>query len=168
MLIGSALNRKSFLDLIAWSEGTSRSSITKCDGYDVIINGPEGAEIFSNFSDHPFAHRRAKLVKAPNLFSTASGRYQLLYRYWAIYRISLNLPDFSPSSQDAVTLKQIEEKGGLIKVDSGDFQGAVESCSNIWASFPGNNFAQAGGHSLETLLDRFSILRGKYLSSEDV
>ena len=38
---------KSFLDLVAWSEGTSTSTHTQNDGYDVVVSGVDGPEIFN-------------------------------------------------------------------------------------------------------------------------
>ncbi len=38
---------KNFLDLIAWSEGTNTSPLTKNDGYDVIVSGVTGPEGFT-------------------------------------------------------------------------------------------------------------------------
>jgi muramidase (phage lysozyme) len=135
---------KAFLDMIAHSEGTSLSPITKNGGYDVIVSGPSGPEVFSDYSDHPFAAGRpAKVVRSvPLLTSTASGRYQLLLRYWRAYQPMLHLPDFSPASQDAVALQQIKERGGLIMILEGDIQGAIKACSNIWASLPGAEYGQ--------------------------
>lgn len=67
--------RKAFLDMLAWSEGTDNGrQPTKNHGYDVIVGGA----LFSDYSDHP-----RQLVDLPRLKikSTAAGRYQLLARY---------------------------------------------------------------------------------------
>jgi muramidase (phage lysozyme) len=148
-----------FLDLIAFSEGTSTSSHTHGNGYDVIVSGVDGPETFSDYSDHPFAHGRpAKLIRrTPPLFSTASGRYQVLLRFWRAYQQMLQLTDFSPESQDKVALRQIKEKGAISFILSGDITKAIELCSNIWASLPGNSYGQ-GGHSLQVLLDKWKTL----------
>lgn len=150
---------QSFLDLIAYSEGTATSPITQNDGYDVIVTGVDGPEVFTDYSDHPFATRPAKVVRrVPLLESTAAGRYQLLYRYWLVYKIQLGLADYSPASQDAVALQQIKERGAIDLVLAGNIQGAIEACSNIWASFPGNSYGQAGGRSMGELLDKYQTL----------
>src|SRR5271167_3939581 len=99
---------KNFLDLIAFSEGTSNSALTKNNGYDVIVSGMNGPSIFTDYSDHPFAKGGAVQVRA-GLISTAAGRYQILARYFAVYKINLHLPDFGPDSQDAVAIKMINE-----------------------------------------------------------
>ena len=88
--------------------------------------------------------------------SSAAGRYQLLARYWRVYKEQLELKDFSPQSQDAVALRQIEERQAIDKIISGDVQGAIEACSNIWASFPGNSYGQ-GGKSMDELLEKYQM-----------
>ena len=48
--------RKAFLDMLAWSEGTDNGrQKTRNHGYDVIVGG----ELFTDYSDHP-----AKLIHA--------------------------------------------------------------------------------------------------------
>lgn len=143
-------NIPKFLDLIAYSEGTSTSRLTQDDGYDVIVSGATGPEIFTDFSQHPFAGRPAKLVR-PGLESTAAGRYQLLYRYWLSYKMSLKLPDFGPLSQDRIAIQQIKERKALGAIESGDIESAITLCSGTWASFPGNAYGQ-NAHSMTTLM----------------
>ena len=145
-----------FLDLIAFSEGTSTSKLTQDRGYDVIVTGIDGPEIFSDYSEHPFASRPPKTIRAvPLLQSTAAGRYQLLHRYWKVYKVQLGLPDYSPESQDSVALQQMKERHAVDMVLTGDIEGAIKACSNIWASFPGNSYGQ-GGHSMDELLEKYS------------
>ena len=61
--------RKAFLDMLAWSEGTDNGrQKTRNHGYDVIVGG----ELFTDYSDHP-----RKLVTLGKLKSTSAGRYQL-------------------------------------------------------------------------------------------
>jgi muramidase (phage lysozyme) len=153
---------KSFLDLIAWSEGTSTSALTQNDGYDVIVTGLDGPEIFTSYADHPFASGRPpKVVRTnPLLASTASGRYQLLLKWWEGYKTQLHLPDFSAASQDAVAIQQITERHAMPMIESGDIQGAIAACSKIWASLPGNDYDQPGGQSMEALLTQYDQLSG--------
>lgn len=143
-----------FLDLVAFSEGTSTHPLTVNNGYDVIVTGADGPEVFSDYAEHPFANRRPKLIRA-GLYSTASGRYQLLYRWWTAYKPMLGLPDFSPPSQDAVALQQMKERGALSLILAGNIQGAIQACSNIWASLPGNAYGQ-GGKTMGALLDHYN------------
>ena len=39
----------------------------------------------------------------------------------------------------------------LPMIEAGEIAGVINACSNIWTSFPGNDYGQ-GGHSLETLV----------------
>lgn len=134
----------SLLGAIAWSEGTSTSPITQNDGYDIIVSGVDGPHSFSDYSDHPFADGRPSIVvrRVPLLISSASGRYQLELHWWEAYRVMLNLPDFSPASQDAVAIQQIRERGGLEMLTAGDVAKAIGACSEIWASLPGAPYGQ--------------------------
>lgn len=146
--------RKAFLDMLAWSEGTDNGrQPTKNHGYDVIVGGA----LFSDYSDHP-----RQLVDLPRqkIKSTAAGRYQLLARYWDAYRKQLGLKDFSPASQDAVALQQIKERRALELIDSGDIRQAIDRCSNIWASLPGAGYGQFE-HKADNLIAKFKEAGGK-------
>lgn len=128
-------NRCAFLDMVAWSEGTSRIPGSD-DGYRVLVGAtPEKPLTFESYATHPDILNHA-------LDSTAAGRYQLLYRYWFAYRRLLRLTDFSPLSQDRIALQQIREKSALPFIDVGNFTKAVQLCSGIWASLPGNDYGQ--------------------------
>jgi len=148
---------RAFLSLIAWSEGTSTSPITKNDGYDVIVSGVDGPEVFTEYRDHPFAFGRpAKIVRhVPLLTSTASGRYQLLLRYWRSYQTMLGLKDFSSDSQDAVALRQMKEQGACAHLANNDPESAIWACANIWASLPGNTYGQRQ-NALGELLEKYN------------
>ena len=139
-----------FLSLIGWSERSD---------YNTIVTGVNGPATFTDFSDHPFApqfNRQPVQWKLnPPEYSTAAGRYQLLYRWWVPYRKQLGLLDYSPASQDAVALQQMKERGAVALIAAGDIQGAITACSNIWASFPGNGYAQ-GGHTMGELFDKYA------------
>ncbi|MCG5044315.1 glycoside hydrolase family 104 protein [Enterobacteriaceae bacterium 155047] len=144
--------RKAFLDMLAWSEGTDKSGQpTKNHGYDVIVGG----SLFTSYADHP----RKLITLNPRLKSTAAGRYQLLSRYWDAYRSQLGLKDFSPASQDAVALQQIKERRALDLIDNGNIRQAIDRCSNIWASLPGAGYGQHE-HKIENLLKKFKEAGG--------
>ncbi len=164
-------NVPAFLDLIAFSEGTSASKLTKNDGYDVIVTGVDGPEIFTSYASHPFIgppSRVAKLIRNagahPALSSTASGRYQLLARYYPVYIKQLGLHDFSPLSQDLIAIQQIQERGALRSVIAGDIEIAVTMCSTLWASFPGASYGQ-NPHPMATLLAQWQKIRATKLTS---
>ncbi|EOY5091906.1 glycoside hydrolase family protein [Citrobacter amalonaticus] len=145
--------RKAFLDMLAWSEGTDKlGQLTKNHGYDVIVGG----SLFTDYRDHP----RKLITLSPRLKSTAAGRYQLLSRYWDAYRKQLGLKDFSPESQDAVALQQINERGALPLIDRGDIRQAIDRCCNIWASLPGAGYGQFE-HKADALIAKFKAAGGK-------
>jgi lysozyme len=145
--------RKAFLDMLAWSEGTDKKGQpTNNRGYDVIVGG----SLFTDYSDHP----RKLVTLNPKLKSTAAGRYQLLSRWWDAYRKQLGLKDFSPASQDAVALQQIKERRALELIDSGDIRQAIDRCSNIWASLPGAGYGQFE-HKADKLIAKFKEAGGK-------
>lgn len=143
-----------FLDLIAFSEGTSIIK-TGDDGYDVLYGGG----LYQGYADHP----RRKLTLPINgkpVTSTAAGRYQLLERYWDAYRVSMHLAGgFTPENQDRIALQQIRERRALDDIKAGRIQQAIAKCSNIWASFPGNNYGQ-NPHHLDKLLAKWGELGG--------
>ncbi|WP_329768940.1 glycoside hydrolase family 104 protein [Stenotrophomonas maltophilia] len=139
------VNVVAFLDMLAWSEGTDKSSHATNDrGYDVLVGG----QLFNGYADHPRV-----LVDLPKLKiqSTAAGRYQLLRRYYDAYRKSLGLKDFSPLSQDLIALQQIRERRALPLIQAGRIAEAIKAVSNIWASLPGAGYGQHE-HKLESLL----------------
>lgn len=144
--------RKAFLDMLAWSEGTDKpGQPTKSRGYDVIVGG----SLFTDYSDHP----RKLITLNPKLKSTAAGRYQLLSKWWDAYRKQLGLKDFSPASQDAVALQQIKERKALADIDAGNIAAAIQKCSNIWASLPGAGYGQHE-HKLDDLIGKFKEAGG--------
>lgn len=136
--------QQAFLDMLAVSEGTSTSPATRCDGYDVIVTGiDKKPEIFTDFSNHPFANgRKSKTINKNGLTSNASGRYQFMLRDWAHYRSLLGLQDFGPASQDKWALQLIKERRALEDIEAGRFADAVRKCKNIWASLPGAGYSQ--------------------------
>lgn len=131
-----------FLDMIAWSEGTCNSihTLTKMDGYDVIVTGINGPEIFSDFNSHPFSSGRAPKHVTGSLFSSASGRYQFLRTHWEHYRNQLKLPDFGPLSQDLWAIQLIRERRALADIKELRIRDAITKTANIWASFPGAGY----------------------------
>jgi muramidase (phage lysozyme) len=152
---------KAFLDLIAHSEGTASGLDS---GYGVIVSGTDGAHSFTDYSAHPFANGRPPIeVVAPGarfpkgLYSTASGRYQIILPTWKSLALDLELRDFTPTSQDAAAIELVVRRGAVASILTGDIQDAIILCSNEWASLPGNSYGQ-GGHSMGTLLAKYVAL----------
>ena len=61
-----------FLDMLAWSEGTSISKYTKDGGYDVIVGGIDSPNTFTSYAAPPGV---LVTVNSQGLKSTAAGRY---------------------------------------------------------------------------------------------
>lgn len=145
-------NVLAFLDMLAWSEGTS--TIRGSDnGYNVVVGGG----LFNGYADHP---RLKVYLPRYKVYSTAAGRYQLLSRYWDAYRESLALKGgFTPANQDLVALQQIKERRALVDIQDGRLADAVQKCSNIWASLPGAGYGQRE-HSLDDLAAHYLAAGG--------
>ena len=145
-------NRRAFLALIEYSEGTGRHPETgaaldayrTCYGYRHTI---------ASFADHPAITgewggealsdemcRKAGL--APPCKSTAAGRYQLIRSTWRGVRDRLHLRDFSPESQDRAAIYLIANRGALDDVLQGRLQTAISKCRAEWASLPGAGYGQ--------------------------
>jgi muramidase (phage lysozyme) len=129
-------NLNAFLTMISVSEGTA--SIGD-NGYNVLVGStPRQPLLFGSYHDHP----RVAIALSSTLKSTAAGRYQILARYYDAYRVLLNLPDFSPQSQDLIATQMIRERKALPDIEAGRIDQAIRKCSNIWASFPGAGYGQ--------------------------
>lgn len=129
-------NMKAFLDMLAYSEGTDNGrQPTKNHGYDVIVGG----SLFTDYSDHP-----RKLISLPKLGikSTAAGRYQVLAKFYDAYKKQLRLPDFSPTSQDAIAMQLIRECKATADIEAGRIVDAIHKCRSRWASLPGAGYGQ--------------------------
>lgn len=125
-----------FLDMLAASEIGPALLAASDDGYNVLVGStPSRPLLFTDYSQHPNVLNKA-------CDSTAAGRYQVLHRYAVAYATVLHLPDFSPASQDAIAAQQIRERGAIPHILAGNLAAAVQLCSNIWASLPGNNYGQ--------------------------
>lgn len=147
--------QKAFLDLIAWSEGTSTSKWTKNNGYDIIVDGINSPHVFTDYSTHPGITVHVK----DSLYSTAAGRYQTLKRFALTYIRNMQLPDFGPDSQDKIALQQIRECRAIDLIENGNIQSAISACNRIWASLPGAKYGQPT-HDMAECLDKFQEFGG--------
>ena len=126
--------RKAFLDMLAWSEGTDNGrQKTRNHGYDVIVGG----ELFTDYSDHP-----RKLVTLNSKLKSTAPDATSFFPVGGMPTASSLAWKTSPKSQDAVALQQIKERGALPMIDRGDIRQAIDRCSNIWASLPGAGYGQ--------------------------
>lgn len=156
-------NEKAFLDLIAYSEGTSAATdpYRVCFGYKHTI---------FDLRDHPAVTGEWRGEKLPDkhclgaglrpgCVSTAAGRYQLIKPTWLSCKTALRLSNFFPSSQDAAALLLISQARALPDIHSGRLSDAIAKCRRIWASLPGAGYSQPE-HSLASLEKHFTALGG--------
>ena len=110
--------RKAFLDMLAWSEGTDNGrQKTRNHGYDVIVGG----ELFTDYSDHP----RKLVTLNPKLNQQAPDATSFFPVGGMPTASSLAWKDFSEKS-DAVALQQIKERGALPMTIMVDIRQAIE------------------------------------------
>ena len=124
------------LDAIASSEIGAGLLAHSDDGYDVLVGSTDRAPLlFSSYATHPNVYNA-------RYQSTAAGRYQELFRNWIAYKPLLQLPDFSPISQDRMAIQQIKEAGGIEPIQSGLLATALERIAHLWASLPAAGYGQ--------------------------
>ena len=121
-------NVQAFLALIRHCEGA---------GYTTLFGGG----IVEQTEDHPRIAITRTLGGKP-ITSTAAGAYQFLSRTWDECVKALDLPDFTPASQDQAALYLIERRRALPAVLDGDWETAIERCNREWASLPGSPYGQ--------------------------
>lgn len=130
-------NLRAFLDTIAWAEIGPDLLAVSDRGYDVVVGSTVKRPIlFRDYSDHPRVY-----VGGP-VNSTAAGCYQILSRYFDHYRRALGLPDFSPTSQDAIAVQLIRECRALPDIEAGLIDSALHRCRSRWTSLPGAGYGQ--------------------------
>ncbi len=142
-------NLRAFLLMIQYSEGTIGEN-----AYRMLYGGG----LFSDLSKHPNI-----AITKWGITSTAAGAYGFLNRVWVELSRRLQLPDFSPLSQDKAAVELIREKGALVDVLSGKIQAAVYKCRKVWASLPGAGYGQHE-RSISELLN-FYIRSGGQLTT---
>lgn len=141
-------NVLAFLDMLAWSEGTSTIRASD-DGYNVLVGG----ELFHDYSQHP-----GQLIWLPRyqIHSTAAGRYQFLKRTWdAIVRVYGFRGRFIPEAQDLAAIKLLTECKALPAIQAGRIEDAIALAAPIWASLPGAGYGQRE-HALARLLEVYA------------
>ena len=155
-------NVKAFLFTIRASEHRFPNDVTNDAAYHIFYGGKR----FYDMSDHPVLtgelrpiplpdHVCANSKLKPGCVSSAAGAYQLIQATWIRLRNKLQLPDFSPASQDLAAVQLLDDIGALKLVQSGDIEGALARASKVWASLPGST-AQQNPKTLQSALDRFA------------
>ncbi len=125
-------NIAAFLWMIRVCEGTSGPN-----GYRTQYTG----RLFESFADHPRQAITAPINGRP-VTSTAAGAYQFLSKTWDECKKVLQLPDFSPQSQDKAAIYLVNQRRALDDVRAGRFTEAVKKTKTIWASLPGSPYDQ--------------------------
>jgi muramidase (phage lysozyme) len=139
-------NVRAFLTLIAWSEGTDKAAdpYRCCYAYrHTLVDMSEHPAVTGEWKGErlPDAMCRKAGIKPPCV-STAAGRYQLIRPTWVTCRDALDLPDFSPDSQDRAAIHLIQKRGALDDVHAGRVAAAIVKCRLEWASLPGAGYGQ--------------------------
>jgi lysozyme len=154
-------NLSAFLFMIRSTEHVYPRDVLNDAAYSIFYGGSK----FSNFADHPVLTGEKKGVPLPDHFckaaglkpgcvSTAAGAYQIIKGTWTRLKSRLNLPDFSPLSQDQAAVALLDESGALDLIYAGDIEGAIKKASKIWASLPGST-AQQNPKALAYAMNRF-------------
>ncbi len=159
-----AANERAFLAAIRAAEGTAGPN-----GYRTMFGGG----LFDSFADHPRQAHQFTTLDGRKLWTTAAGAFQFMARSplptggatrvdtWGECQRALNLPDFSPESQDAAALYLVDRCGALGDVRAGRFASAVAKCRKVWASLPGAGYSQPE-RSLAWLQDRYQAAGGAF------
>ena len=144
--------RKAFLDMLAWSEGTDNGrQKTRNHGYDVIVGG----ELFTDYSDHP----RKLVTLNPNSNQQAPDAPSFFPVGGMPTASSLAWKTSLRKVRTLWHCNQIKERGALPMIDRGDIRQAIDRCSNIWASLPGAGYGQFE-HKADSLIAKFKEAGG--------
>lgn len=126
-------NADAFLDTIAKCEGTDGP-----DGYRTLFGG----KLFDGYVTHPNIRTPFRQTDNTPNYSTAAGRYQILYNTFIRLQAKLGTVDFTPITQDKMALELIAEAGAMSDVKAGNFRAAIDKCARVWASLPASNYPQ--------------------------
>lgn len=131
-------NQQAFLDMLASCEGTNSP-----DGYRALFGyTPTNGKIFDGYVDHPNIRSPFTETTGRVNYTTAAGRYQIIYPTWRDLKKKLGLVGFTPADQDAAALELIRQCGALSDIENGDLQAAIEKTGGIWASLPSSRYPQ--------------------------
>ncbi len=125
------------MDTLVFAEGTGAGYGTIVKG--VVKKSPNYPElvgqrnvVITNFSKHPEIY-----VDFGSDWSTAAGRYQILYNTWNRY--GGDKMDFSPRSQDIVLVRILKYRKMIEPLLSGDVKSAIHLGAPEWMSLPMSN-----------------------------
>ena len=141
------INRKAFLDMLAWSEGTDNGrQKTRNHGYDVIVGG----ELFTDYSDHP-----RKLVTLNPKLKLAAPTLPASFPLVGCAHRAAWPERLSEKVRTLWHCSRLRSVALLPMIDRGDIRQAIDRCSNIWASLPGAGYGQFE-YKADSLIAKFS------------
>ena len=141
--------RKAFLDMLAWSEGTDNG---RQKPEIMVMTSLQAESYLLALPDHPrklvTLNPKPKSTGATSFFPVGGCLPQAA---WPERLLS------EKSGRQA--LQQIKERGALPMIDRGDIRQAIDRCSNIWASLPGAGYGQFE-HKADSLIAKFKEAGG--------
>jgi muramidase (phage lysozyme) len=163
---------QTMMDTIAWSEGTDFKN--ENTGYNLLIDGvsfngttkytgdfksygkPNTLEKWGkSYNDnHPNILIKWRLGsdKNPSNFSSASGRYQILFPVWTKLAPKYFIQDFTPQSQDRMCIVLLEKSFPHIK--QGQWELAIKSICKTWPSLPGAGYSEQTSFSMNQIINK--------------
>ena len=132
-VVAKTLHGKAWLNLLRWCEGTDEAK-----GYYMLFGG----ELVPGLATHPRRLVTRTFRNGKTVTSSAAGAYQFLAGTWDECAKALDLPDFSPDSQDVAALWLTRRRGALRHVVAGRWEAAIAACNREWASLPGSPYGQ--------------------------
>jgi muramidase (phage lysozyme) len=120
---------RALISTIAYAEGT----------------GPCYNQMYSHKPFHSFVRHPNTTICGGKHCSTAAGRMQWLFETWNERAKVLGVSDFSPKSQDRVTLTFFRNKGvdpNKVHQTQTSLAAAVAKLNGTWASLPGSPYGQ--------------------------
>lgn len=130
--LASNPNVRKFLDLLAYTEGTTGN------GYRTAFGGGQ----LSSLADHPRYLKTFTQTDGKTNKTSAAGRYQFLKGTWDNLAKQYGLKDFGPRSQDLGAIALLKQNGALPYVLKGDWGNAVAKAGGTWASLPSSPHPQ--------------------------
>lgn len=147
--------------MIRTAEGTARAvnPYAVCFGYKFVITDfSEHPAVLGSWTGEPLDSLGPEYV---GKVSTAAGAYQLIKPTWVALRYKLQLPDFTPPSQDAAAIELVRQHGALDLLNQGEVQRAIAMCASEWASLPGGASGQPS-RSMASLIQAYGDAGGAF------
>jgi lysozyme len=129
-------NLVAFLWMVRVCQGTDA-----VNGYRYLYGSTKKHElVFDDFSKHPNIRKAFTQPDGTTGYTTAAGAYMIDDRKWYRILVKLNLPDFSPESQDRAAMCLILEHAQLTNVELGRIQRAMDVMWKEWPALPAANY----------------------------